>query len=135
MRFIEAHKDRENLLVVWNKIDKSEVKKNDSFCRVSALTGEGFDFLEDKLRRMIINTAGGKSEENFPVIDSLRQKHLLERAGDALDRFRDGLTTGSTLDLLAVDLKEALDALGEITGEVTSADILEEIFSRFCVGK
>lgn len=134
-RFIETHRERENLLVVWNKVDKNEVNNDDAFCRVSALTGEGFELLENKLRRMIVANAGGKSEGNLPVIDSLRQRLLLERAAEALDRFRVGLNTETTFDLLAVDLKEALDALGEITGEVTSADILEEIFSRFCVGK
>ena len=69
------------------------------------------------------------------MIDSLRQKELLERALRALEEARGGLEAGVTWDLLAVDLKEAVDALGEITGEVTTADILERMFRDFCVGK
>ena len=70
-----------------------------------------------------------------PIIDSLRQKRLLERARQGIEDFRRGLGEGQPLDVLAVDLKEVLDALGEITGEVTSRDILNQIFSQFCVGK
>ena len=70
-----------------------------------------------------------------PIVDSLRQKRLLERALQSLEEFRRGLQEGRSLDVLAVDLKEMRDALGEITGEVTSQDILNQIFSEFCVGK
>ena len=70
-----------------------------------------------------------------PIIDSLRQKRLLERSLQGIKDFRTGLRAGQPWDVLAVDLKEALDALGEITGEVTSQDILNQIFSQFCVGK
>ena len=59
----------------------------------------------------------------------------LERALGGIQDYRRGLQEAQPLDVLAVDLKEALDALGEITGEVTSQDILNQIFSSFCVGK
>jgi tRNA modification GTPase len=68
-------------------------------------------------------------------IDSRRQYDLLHRASDALSEARRGVREEVSMDFVASDLKEAVDALGEITGEVTSADILQKIFSDFCVGK
>jgi tRNA modification GTPase len=70
-----------------------------------------------------------------PVIDSLRQKNLLERAVVALDDVATGLAAGMPVDAISVDLQEALHALGEIIGEVTSEDVLDAVFSGFCVGK
>jgi len=70
------------------------------------------------------------------VIDSARQKELLERAVSALERFSgDALNQGVTVDLLAEDLYEALEALGELTGTVSRTDVLNTVFSSFCVGK
>ena len=62
-------------------------------------------------------------------------EELLERAGEALAAVKLSLGNNVSLDAVALDLKEALDALGEITGEVTSEDILNNIFAGFCVGK
>jgi len=79
---------------------------------------------------------GGRTEETGePLIDSERQRDLIDRALTALGRFREARARGVTADLLSVDLSESLDALGEITGEVTSAELLSVMFSRFCVGK
>jgi tRNA modification GTPase len=92
----------------------------------------------DALSRRIVDTVlngTGALESEAPIIDSLRQKRLLETALNGIADFRRGLRENQPLDVLAVDLKEALDALGEITGEVTSQDILNQIFSQFCVGK
>jgi len=83
----------------------------------------------------ILAGAGGADAGEEAVIDSLRQKELLEAASASFREFRRGLASGEALDLLAVDLREALEALGRITGEVATQDILSEIFSRFCVGK
>jgi tRNA modification GTPase len=63
------------------------------------------------------------------------QKGLIDRAVSALDLFCGGLREGTPLDAAALDLREALQALGEITGEVTTDDILSAMFGRFCVGK
>jgi tRNA modification GTPase len=90
----------------------------------------------DRIERSIVEAALGEApRDNGPLIDSERQRDLLQRALDALRRFRAETREGVTADLLAVDLADALDALGEITGAVTSAEILDRMFSRFCVGK
>ncbi len=104
-----------------------------SSVRVSALTGEGLAELQ---RLLVAAAAGGDIQTGTEVvIDSERQKGLIDRAVSALDLFCGGLREGTPLDAAALDLREALQALGEITGEVTTDDILSAMFGRFCVGK
>jgi tRNA modification GTPase len=69
------------------------------------------------------------------VVESARQHDELVRAHEALDRALVLAHEEVPLDIVAVELGEALEALGTLTGEVASADILEKIFSGFCVGK
>ncbi|MGD8114799.1 MAG: tRNA uridine-5-carboxymethylaminomethyl(34) synthesis GTPase MnmE, partial [Sphaerochaetaceae bacterium] len=69
------------------------------------------------------------------IIESARQRDELVRARTALSNSIRMAQEEIPLDLIAVEVQEALDALGTLTGEVTSADILENIFSGFCVGK
>ncbi len=69
------------------------------------------------------------------MIDSQRQKELIERSLDAIGKVRNGISSQMPLDVVAVDLEDAVDALGELTGEITTSDLLENMFSHFCVGK
>jgi tRNA modification GTPase len=122
---------------IWSKIDACAADRTpqpSGFVAVSAKEGKGLEALS---RRIIDTVLGGAGmvDSGEPIIDSLRQKRLLERSRQGIEDFRRGLQENQPLDVLAVDLKEVLDALGEITGEVTSQDILNQIFSRFCVGK
>ena len=120
-------------IFVWNKTDIAENTPPGGVIPVSAVTGEGFSLLEEEILKKVggeINVSSGAA-----VIDSGRQKDLLSGAKEALVHVEEGLASGASLDGVAVDLKEALDCLGEITGEVTSADILDTMFSSFCVGK
>ncbi len=113
--------------------------------KMSALTGLGFSQLEDAMEERLLGPeaeTGGENErggsgrqEGRLYIDSRRQYDLLLRAEKALDAVERGLDGEVPLDFIAADLKEAVDSLGEITGEVTSRDILRQIFSDFCVGK
>lgn len=99
---------------------------------VSALKGSGLG----ELRKEMTALAGGRpADREGPVVTSLRHKEALRRAEKALNKARAGLRRGSPLELPALDIKEGLTALGEITGEVTSEEILDIIFSRFCIGK
>jgi tRNA modification GTPase len=127
------------LIPVWNKIDAPGCKAPPSvpggllFSRVSATTLAGVDAL---VERIVGEIGPGQSERSdAPVIDSLRQKNLLDRAVGALDEVAKGLAANMPVDAISVDLQDALHALGEITGEVTSEDILDAVFSGFCVGK
>jgi len=125
--------DRHQCIRVWNKVDLAATQEPAGFIRVSAATGEGFD----RLQRALLDEAakGGPAASGQVVIDSLRQKELLDRCVAALDHIAEGIDEGMPGDAVALDVREALDCLGEITGEVTSADILNTMFAGFCVGK
>lgn len=69
------------------------------------------------------------------VIDSARQHHLLTRALESIEHTRASLSRGMPADALAVDLQDAINAIGEITGEVATEEILDTMFGSFCVGK
>ena len=121
------------VLPIWNKVDAAARKPPKGFLPISAETGEGLPELNSRITAGLLEGTRTDSEE--PVIDSARQKSLLEACLSSVKSFVRGLESGLSLDALAVDLREALDNLGEITGEVVSEDILRKMFSRFCVGK
>lgn len=128
--FLEEHAADPRLVTVLTKADLVATRAPGLW--VSSATAEGFDALEAALKAQVPQAPEGGGGA---VIDSLRQKQLLDRACAALETALAGARTGVPLDMLFLDVKEALDAFGEITGEVTSADILTRMFSGFCVGK
>ncbi len=122
------------LIRAWNKTDIPESRPApDGFLPLSALTGAGLERVEAAVAAAALG--GSPVESGEPLIDSVRQRDLIDRALAALRRLRDARTSGVSADLLSVDLADAMDALGEITGEVTTAEILERMFASFCVGK
>ena len=127
--FIKEHP----CIPLWNKIDKTDAAAPSGVVPISAATGAGFDELE----KLIYTKAMGRGrlDAGEAVIDSQRQKDLIDRALDAIGKVKAGMAAQMPLDVVAVDLEEAACALGELTGEITSSDILENMFSRFCVGK
>lgn len=128
----QKNRNSENYLFIWNKIDTSSLALPEKILPVSALTGEGFSSLEDSISSRLTGIHISGTEL---MIDSLRQKDLLVRAQKSLEAVRISLVNKVSLDAVAMDLKDSLDAIGEITGEVSSVDILNNIFSGFCVGK
>ena len=77
----------------------------------------------------------GKVGEQDVVITNSRHYQALTSSNEALMRAFNGLSSGLSGDLLAADIRQSLFHLGEITGEVTTDDLLENIFSKFCIGK
>ena len=73
--------------------------------------------------------------EHSPVVMNQRHRRHLRNAREAVGRAQDALAGGMSGDLLTLDLREALDEIGQITGAVTNEDVLDQIFSRFCIGK
>jgi len=119
---------RPNCIVVFTKTDLTGTKG------ISIVTGRGLEELYSLIEEKLSEGVPALDEGEL-VIQSSRQKDCLDRAYDALTAALEHNDLGLGLDIVAVDVKEALDALGEITGEVTTDDILDSIFSRFCVGK
>lgn len=123
----------QHLLRVLNKCDLTpDIALPEGWIAISARYGEGVDELLRKLRASIDTESVMRGET---VISSTRHYEALVRANEALVRTRNGLTSGLPTDLVAQDLREVLSSIGEITGEVTSTDLLSEIFSKFCIGK
>jgi len=112
---------------------KSDLGRPDRGVRVSAATGEGLD----ALRGAIATALDVELTRDRPQITNIRHAALLERAADALVRARTGLsaTLATPEEFVLADLQQARGALEEITGRRAPEDVLEHIFSRFCVGK
>ena len=126
------------VIIAWNKLDNPAASRelpvvDYPIFGVSAKSLEGIDHLLNAIATQIMS--GASAEDADVIIDSERQYQLLQRAGSALGQVQNSLQIGVSLDLVALDLQEALNALGEITGEVTSDDVLDAVFSGFCVGK
>jgi len=130
------------IVMVLNKIDlickkdETAVPDNWSFedrVRISALYDRGIG----DLKEIIVRLAGGANPIDFNevVVPNLRHKMLLEQGCTAVDALIESLHNRTTSDLMAIHIQEAIDALGAISGESVKVDVLDQIFSRFCVGK
>ena len=128
---------------IINKIDRHSDTDNSSAAtaegtedrytiRLSAKTGEGIRTLVAALSRSVDATAAYRGEA---IVTNQRHYHALCEALTALDAALDGLHHGLTSELLSEDIRAAINHLGEITGEITSDAILQNIFSKFCIGK
>lgn len=97
---------------------------------ISAQTGEGLD----ELKRRLVERAK-RQRTGGTVVTNVRHYQHLSATDAALQRVLDGLQAGVTPDWLALDIRDALNQLGEITGQITTEDLLATIFSKFCIGK
>lgn len=130
----------EPLIIVETKIDKDgenreniEIKEGFSVCKISSKTGEGIAELFNQISAIL--TAGLSSERQQAGLGSARQK---ESVAEALESVKHALVSADdnyTLDAVVQDLEDAIDSLGEVTGDVTPDDVLGSIFANFCVGK
>lgn len=99
---------------------------------ISAATGEGLNVLRAAVARALV---GREPLRDSIAVTNLRHHDLLVRAHDALARARSVAEDGAPEELVLIDVREALDSLGDLTGRRTSDDVLQQIFSRFCIGK
>ncbi|GAA4281864.1 tRNA uridine-5-carboxymethylaminomethyl(34) synthesis GTPase MnmE [Gaetbulibacter aestuarii] len=127
------------LIVLANKVDSiSDVQKSELQSQISevallsAKTKFGVDELQDKLLGFV-NT--GALQNNNTIVTNTRHYDALLKALEEVSKVKDGLESGLSGDLLAIDIRQALYHFGEITGEITSDDLLGNIFANFCIGK
>ena len=99
---------------------------------VSSVTGEGLDKLEDTVAALF---PAGDPKDAGSLLTDQRQEDAVRRARDAVRRAQEAMESGLTPDAVLTDAEEALNALGELTGRTAREDIVNRIFSRFCVGK
>jgi tRNA modification GTPase len=132
----EGEKKKAPLLVLWNKADISSPPQAGNILKISAKTGEGIPSLLKAMAAKLEEAAGSAgTEEDIAGPGTLRQKDLISAALAALEEALALADRGEALDIIAPLLREGVNCLGEITGEVSTADILETMFSKFCVGK
>jgi tRNA modification GTPase len=99
---------------------------------LSALNKENLDQLKTRILEAV---SLGKIGDDQTLVTGLRHYESLRGAHHALSDVLGGIEQGVSNDLLALDIRTALHHLGEITGEITTDDLLENIFSKFCIGK
>src|SRR4026209_255990 len=100
---------------------------------VCSLTGKGIDSLKDRIKELV--WSGEIKTEMLEVMINSRHQDALRRAAESVRRSLDGLQADLSLELIAMDLHIAVNALGEIVGKTTTEDLLDSIFSQFCIGK
>ncbi|TMC84628.1 MAG: tRNA modification GTPase, partial [Chloroflexi bacterium] len=130
------------VVVVINKADRErrlEIEKVHSmwpgapFVVTSTLSGEGLPELEETVANLVL--AGKTLHSESALVTSARHQEALRLAAEHLQASLVPLDRGLPLDFVSIDLRAAYDALGEITGETASDDLLDKIFSEFCIGK
>lgn len=122
-------KDKKYLMLA-NKSDLL-TQKNGGTHYISTITKEGFDELKIQIRKFVSE----KSLEETEFITNNRQQDCLEKARISLNQSLEATRVGEIQDLISIDVKSALLHLDEITGEVITDDILNNIFDNFCIGK
>jgi len=140
-RKIEEYRDRVRILILLNKIDlgvKKGVEKSlrqfgFPVVKISAKLEENIDDLRREIQSLLLSNVDLVQEE--VVVTNARHKNALLQAKNSLIKFLENLARGSEEVILAADLRSALDFIGEIIGETSTEDLLNNIFGQFCIGK
>jgi tRNA modification GTPase len=132
--------ERIPVLAVANKADIATSDALAAFAHlpyvlpIAAATGAGLEELKEALLQKV-RGAGLDRTGTATIVTNLRHARSLEASLDSLDAVLQGLANNQGTELLAADLRRALASLGEITGEISSDDLLTSIFTQFCIGK
>ena len=141
VEFIESISDK-NVIVVMNKSDLQRRSDCDNYpqemsrysrVETSALTGVGLGELKNLLVSTILNKSVDLSASG--IIFSLRQKLIMAKVTEIIGRILESIQLQIGYEFVAIDLRSAVDSIGEITGEVATDDILDLVFKEFCIGK
>ncbi len=136
-RYLELFAGKKRI-VIRNKIDQAQklVLPHDlefSALPVCALTGSGLEALKDAIQQMV--WGGELRAEMLPAMINARHQNALDRARIAMDRAISAMRQDLSLELVALDLRIAVNAVGEVVGQTSTEDLLDSIFSQFCIGK
>lgn len=124
--------EAKNLIRVYNKCDLKDLSVSEGSVKISCKTGQGIDELKDLIVKSVI-------DENMTYqpyyISNIRHLNILKETASQLDQAKVSINESQTNEVVILDLRQALDTLGELTGETTSLDIINNIFGKFCIGK
>ncbi|MHB8261923.1 MAG: tRNA uridine-5-carboxymethylaminomethyl(34) synthesis GTPase MnmE [Bacteroidia bacterium] len=136
---MQEHIGNSQLLIVCNKIDKEDLnvlqKEYSEMDNLLYLSAKKHLYIEDLKAKLVALFDNRTVNITETVVTNVRHADALRKANCNLYSVIEGLSNNLQTDLLAQDIRYALDALGQITGEVTNEDILSNIFGRFCIGK
>ena len=135
----QIKENKKKVIILLNKIDLNrkidlEGYNLGNIVEISAKDNIGIEDMQEKIYSYIMEEDVENSSEKL-IITNIRHKTALEKTKDAIKNIFETIDMGLPMDLISVDLKEALDSLSEITGEISSEDILDHVFGNFCVGK
>lgn len=140
-QLLELTKDKKRLVILNKtdlpqKIEMAEVKQivaTEELLSTSVLKNDGLDELEERIAKMFFN--GIENSQTTVMLTNSRHIALLHQAKDSLQAVLDGIETGMPVDLCQIDMTNAWDVLGEITGDSYQDELLDQLFSQFCLGK
>lgn len=118
------------------KLDRKELAKiseNAPVYATSILKNEGVEALEEAISKLFFN--GIENSQSTVMVTNARHIALLKKAQNSLDSVLEGISSGMPVDLVQIDMTEAWNLLGEITGESYEDELLDQLFSQFCLGK
>jgi tRNA modification GTPase len=125
---------KENTILAFSKSDLSNSGSTDRGIRISLVKDESIETLKKEMISKVSSGKISKSSEDI-ILTNLRHKICLENVVNSLDEASNTIKDGMSGEFISVDLRNALSHLGEITGEVTNDDILNNVFRNFCIGK
>ena len=141
-RQIIEYIDERKVLVLLNKMDlgrkttEEEIKKlvkNASIINTAISKNEGIEELENEIAELVYG--GRVKQSESMIVTNVRHKALMEKANKSMKDARVLAKRVESFDIIEIDIKSAYEDLGEIIGEAVSDDIIDEVFSRFCLGK
>lgn len=139
---LEATKDKQRIVILNktdlpNKVDRSELKKlvgSDKLIETSIVKNEGMNQLGETISKMFFEE-GIENNQNSVMVTNARHIGLLHQADDALGDVLKGIAAGMPVDLVQIDMTRCWDLLGEVTGDSYQDELLDQLFSQFCLGK
>ena len=136
---LELIKDKNSIIILnksdlESKIDLEEIKKcNKKIIEVSIKNNSGMENIYEEISKIMNLNEIGNSEEL--LVTNIRHKNLIKEARDNLKEARNTIEMNLPIDIISSNIKEILESLGKITGEEVTEDVINEIFSKFCLGK
>jgi tRNA modification GTPase len=124
---------KDRIIQVLNKIDLAGESEMSDGIQISATTGLGINTLINAMKQYALGNTS--YSEKSALVSNIRHYHCLESAKSSLLKVIESVNQKLSEEFISVDLRNAIDHLSEIIGEVTSEDVLNNIFSKFCIGK
>ena len=132
---LEKIKDKKKIIII-NKVDLEDVlnkKELDSYIEVSVKENIGINKIKEEIKKLF--SLGELQTDNMTYLSNARSISLLNKALNYINESIDEINNNSPIDIVELNLKEAWSALGEVIGETYTDELLDELFSRFCLGK